>query len=191
VAAGGVPCIGAPFSLDDEQRKTQIKNIHRLLKNPVILTNERLRVNFAVVRDLTIFTFREVNACRHRLEHRANEPSLQDFSGSFSQETDNAVLILTSGSSGDAKAVALQHRHILAAVKGKSELQGTTKDDNFLNWIGLDHVANLTEIHMQAMYLGSNQVCRNLSQQASDCYLLCQKPHSPIFFSPSCNDNPD
>ncbi|KAK2628695.1 hypothetical protein QTJ16_001798 [Diplocarpon rosae] len=34
----------------------------------------------------------------------------------------------------------------------------TTAKDVFLNWTGLDHIANLIEIHLHAMSLGANQV---------------------------------
>jgi hypothetical protein len=34
---------------------------------------------------------------------------------------------------------------------GKSQHHQTTEDDVFLNWTGLDHVANLTEIHLHAL----------------------------------------
>ena len=66
--------------------------------------------------------------------------------------------MLTSGSTGNAKAVALEHRQISDAVEGKSTFNRTESNDNFLNWIGLDHVANFTEIHLHAMSLAAEQV---------------------------------
>ena len=68
------------------------------------------------------------------------------------------ALMLTSGSSGNAKAVCLGHGQINTAVKGKSHYHGTKCDDPFLNWIGFDRIANLTEIHLRAMRLGANQI---------------------------------
>ena len=66
--------------------------------------------------------------------------------------------MLTSGSSGNAKAVCLSHEQILAAIKGKASVVKLDSRTAFLNWIGLDHVAALIEIHLQAMYLGMDQV---------------------------------
>ena len=99
---------------------------------------------------------------------------------------DLAVLMLTSGSTGYAKAVCLTHGQILNAVEGKSKYHGTTSKTKFLNWIGLDHVANLTEIHLHAMSLGSEQVhvhatdfsCEptyipEVAEQARDWLYLC------------------
>ncbi|KAL2037267.1 hypothetical protein N7G274_009956 [Stereocaulon virgatum] len=71
---------------------------------------------------------------------------------------DLAVLMLTSGSSGAAKAVCLRHGQIIHATYGKTTFHETSSKDVFFNWIGLDHVANLTEIHLHAMLLGADQV---------------------------------
>jgi acyl-CoA synthetase (AMP-forming)/AMP-acid ligase II len=78
--------------------------------------------------------------------------------GRHKLEQDLAVLMLTSGSSGDPKAVCLQHGQIISSLTGKSIHHGTTKEDVFLNWIGVDHVANLTEIHLHAISLAAQQV---------------------------------
>lgn len=69
-----------------------------------------------------------------------------------------AVLMLTSGSTDSPKAVCLHQGQIISSLRGKSIHHGTVKDDIFLNWIGLDHVANLTEIHLHAVSLGAQQV---------------------------------
>lgn len=66
--------------------------------------------------------------------------------------------MLTSGSTGNSKAVCLSHGQILSSMRGKSIHHGTTEKDVFLNWIGLDHVANLVEIHLHAMSLAAQQV---------------------------------
>lgn len=84
---------------------------------------------------------------------------------------DPAIFMLTSGSSGNAKAVCLRYGQLLDALHGKSKHHGTTPDDTFLNWIGMDHVANLSEVHLHAMSLGADQV----HVQAAD---LLEKPLS-------------
>jgi thioesterase domain-containing protein/aryl carrier-like protein len=66
--------------------------------------------------------------------------------------------MLTSGSTGNVKAVSLSNSQILTALRGKIAFHGTQEGDTFLNWINLDHVANLTEIHLHAMYLGCDQI---------------------------------
>lgn len=77
---------------------------------------------------------------------------------SSSSRQDLAVLMLTSGSTGNAKAVCLRHDQIIQSVRGKSHHLGLTQNDILLNWIGMDHVANLIEMHLHAMYLCAEQV---------------------------------
>ena len=71
---------------------------------------------------------------------------------------DRALLMLTSGSTGNAKAVVLRHEQIIASVAGKASARQLPRDQPFLNWVGLDHVAGMIEIHLQAMYLCVDQI---------------------------------
>jgi acyl-CoA synthetase (AMP-forming)/AMP-acid ligase II/thioesterase domain-containing protein len=69
-----------------------------------------------------------------------------------------AALMLTSGSTGAAKAVCLSHHQILTACKGKLSHMPLSQGAAVLNWIGLDHVGSLTELHLTAMVAGCDQV---------------------------------
>ncbi|KAL8836162.1 MAG: hypothetical protein Q9170_003015 [Blastenia crenularia] len=69
-----------------------------------------------------------------------------------------AVLMLTSGSTGNAKAVCLTHRQIYAAIAAKLFGMPLPRKSALLNWIALDHVASLVEIHLCAIYAGLDQV---------------------------------
>jgi long-subunit acyl-CoA synthetase (AMP-forming) len=67
------------------------------------------------------------------------------------QPSDIATLMLTSGSSGKPKAVALRHSHFISSCAGKNAHHSTSGGISFLNWISFDHVASLSEIHLHAM----------------------------------------
>ena len=69
-----------------------------------------------------------------------------------------AVLMLTSGSTGNAKAVCLTHKQLFAAIRGKLSVMPLPQGSVLLNWIALDHVASLVEIHLCAMFAGLDQV---------------------------------
>ncbi|KAI9037667.1 non-ribosomal peptide synthetase [Aspergillus affinis] len=69
-----------------------------------------------------------------------------------------AVLMLTSGSSGNSKAVCLSHEQIFASIRGKLAAMPVTEGSAVLNWIGLDHVASLMETHLLSMYAGVDQI---------------------------------
>lgn len=152
VAAGYVPAISTPFSNDPEQRKRHLLHLGEVLHDPICITRKRLLSEFAVQDAINLWALED-------LQYPPAFPyaSISDRAA-CKQEDDLATLMLTSGSTGNAKAVGLRHGQILQAVSGKSKYHGTTTEDVFLNWIGMDHVANLTEIHLHAMFLGADQV---------------------------------
>ena len=150
IAGGHLPAISTPMTNDLGQRKRHLLHLETLLHHPVIITRDHLVPDFAHLVD--------------KLHIRTIE-SLQSRNCSYNMERPHskrghelAALMLTSGSSGNAKAVELRHGQILEAVRGKSLHHGTNHGHTFLNWIGLDHVANLTEVHLHAMSLAADQV---------------------------------
>lgn len=78
--------------------------------------------------------------------------------GAISSTEGVAVLMLTSGSTGSAKAVCLTHKQVLAAIRGKLSGMPLPQGSALLNWIALDHVASLVEIHLCALFAGLDQV---------------------------------
>ena len=177
IAAGYVPAISTPMTNDSEARKRHLNHLQQVLDNPVVLTSDALRPEFASVDGLNIQTMEEIRllsddyslTSSENEESGASSDAESDYSfnnssaassrnGFSKQKNDVAILMLTSGSSGNAKAVCLRHGQILQAIDGKSKFHGTTSEDTFLNWIGLDHVANLTEVHLHAMGLAAEQV---------------------------------
>ena len=150
IAAGHIPAISTPMTNDLGQRKRHLLHLDTLLHNPVIITRDHLVPDFGDLRDeLDIRT----------IEDLQSRNGFHDMEKPRSKTGDElAALMLTSGSTGNAKAVELRHGQILQAVRGKSIHHGTKEQDTFLNWIGLDHVANLTEVHLHAMSLAADQV---------------------------------
>jgi acyl-CoA synthetase (AMP-forming)/AMP-acid ligase II/thioesterase domain-containing protein len=160
IVSGYLPAISTPFTNDPELRKKHIKHLQTLLHDPVILTSEALLHEFEGVDGLNIQTIEKIRLFKTYLRGQTNGHTSGEwvYGGEKKAAEDLAVLMLTSGSTGNAKAVGLRHGQILTSIAGKSEHHGTTADDTFLNWIGLDHVANLTETHLHAMYLGAEQI---------------------------------
>ena len=156
VTAGYTPVISTPFTNDLEQRKRHILHLQTLLKNPMILTTEKLVPDFLSMKDLNIETIEEIRNKSPVADGFVDNDSTTVGFSAHSEAT--AVLMLTSGSTGHAKAVCLRHAQLLRSIEGKSKHHGTSKSDAFLNWIGLDHVANLTETHLHAMLHAADQV---------------------------------
>ncbi|KAI1080774.1 acetyl-CoA synthetase-like protein [Whalleya microplaca] len=148
LAAGGVPCILPPLVNDIRLRKDHIAHLVRLLDSPTILTTRELCSAFEHNSNVNILTIESLMV--------DNQPTFEPPTSSI--EDDLSVLMLTSGSTGNAKAVCLSNEQILRACAGKSAQSKTTHQDIFLNWVGLDHVVNLVEVHIHAMSLCADQV---------------------------------
>ena len=69
-----------------------------------------------------------------------------------------AVLLLTSGSTGQPKAVALTHANLVAHVVGNIQRNRLSADDVSLNWMPLDHVGALVMFHLRDVALGAEQI---------------------------------
>lgn len=162
VAAGYVPAMSTPLSNIPEQRRRHLLHLRHMLRDPICITRKRLLFEFSVQDALNVQTLEDLETPRGY-----SSESISDRAA-CKRGDDVATLMLTSGSTGNAKAVSLRHGQILHAVSGKSKYHGTTAEDIFLNWIGMDHVANLTEIHLHAVFLGANQVHVQATDLLSD-----------------------
>ncbi|RMZ69913.1 Polyketide synthase [Pyrenophora seminiperda CCB06] len=152
VLGGYIPAMSTPLVSDLEQRSKHLQHLYNLLEDPIVLTSAHLQSDLAAVDS-------EIQLQVRAIEQFDNE--VLEWQGTCSPTTESsdiAALMLTSGSTGHAKAVTLRHNQVKTALKGKSQYHETTPDDVFLSWIGMDHVANLTEIHLHAMLLGASQV---------------------------------
>ncbi|CAF9931558.1 MAG: hypothetical protein ALECFALPRED_005036 [Alectoria fallacina] len=150
IAAGHLPAISTPLTNDLGQRRRHLLHLEILLHHPIIITRDHLIPDFVDLGEkLHIRTIESLQS-RNGF-HRMEKPRSKG-------EHELAALMLTSGSTGNAKAVELRHGQLLQAVQGKTLRQGTKHQDTFLSWIGLDHVANLTEVHLHAMSLAADQI---------------------------------
>ena len=151
IAAGYIPAISPPLTGDISQQKEHLNHVFNLLKGPIVLTTQALEPEFHSQKKVRVHTVESLNPSSSTSKSALSPP------GDLKEHNELAVLMLTSGSSGYPKAVCLQHGQIINALKGKIASHQTKQEDFFLNYIGLDHVANMTEIHLHAMYLGAEQ----------------------------------
>ena len=149
IHAGLLPTLSTPFSNDAEQRMNHLLHMEKLLKSPVVLTSHQILTKYPELLNLDTLVIED-------FDPKNGEILPQPLTSTKGSQP--ITLMLTSGSTGHAKAVPLTFNQIMSSVRGKSESLGTTTDSVFLNWIGLDHVANLTENHLQAMHLAAEQI---------------------------------
>ncbi|KAF5879006.1 putative thioesterase domain protein [Botrytis fragariae] len=160
VCVGYIPALSTPFKSNVEQRQKHILHLHSVLDKPLCLTRRTLLPEFASQDVLRIQTIDDL------------PPVPKDFDGysmrggifcpldqvTLKKSGSLALLMLTSGSTGNAKAVRLTHGQILASVEGKSKAHSTRGQLPFLNWIAFDHVACVSENHLHALWVGAAQI---------------------------------
>ena len=152
---GCLPAISTPFSNDPKQRDKHLSHLHILLKNPVCITRQNLLNDFAGSKNLKLEVVEKLDHNETHFVHETDELWSAQVPPS---RHDGALLMLTSGSTGNAKAVVLRHEQIIASITGKASIRQLPRDHAFLNWVGLDHVASMVEIHLQAMHLCVDQI---------------------------------
>ncbi|KAF9892728.1 hypothetical protein FE257_001130 [Aspergillus nanangensis] len=149
--AGCIPVISTALPSSDSLRKAHLKHLARTLMSPFCFTRANLIHELDGQNVIDPVPIDSLD-----LKGEPDASLIQDLvKGVGLAET--AAILLTSGSTGRCKAVCLSHGQILAAAAGKlSVLPPAGK--SFLNWVGLDHVAALVEVHIQAMLARKDQI---------------------------------
>ncbi|GFE91897.1 non-ribosomal peptide synthetase [Steroidobacter agaridevorans] len=154
VLGGYLPCVIAPTRTDAQRWREQLRGIDSTLQHPTFVCDEGTLAEMPP--SLTSIDCRSLDSpSPAELQYRC-EPS------------DVAMLMLTSGSTGIPKAVALTQENVISSVVAKIESRGFTSDDLIFNWIGFDHVVALIEAHVLAVYLGVNQINVNARSILAD-----------------------
>lgn len=148
--AGQVPCVIPTGSGDPDVRARLLRYLDTLLDRPLVVAAEERVEEVRRAGELAVIGAEELI--------RAGSPAAGDPDVVAPSPEDVALLVLTSGSTGAAKAVRLTHANLLAAMAAKARVQQATAADVYLNWISYDHVAALLECHLLPMSVGACQV---------------------------------
>jgi acyl-CoA synthetase (AMP-forming)/AMP-acid ligase II/thioesterase domain-containing protein/acyl carrier protein len=144
ILGGYIPCALAPIQNDAERWAKHLSHVDTLLDGPLFVSSGRL---------LTELPATTASVALSELRAAPRWEEVHEAGGS-----EAAILMLTSGSTGNSKAVELTHDNLYASMAGRAERQGLTAADTMLNWIAFDHVAALLESHMIALFVGAEQV---------------------------------
>ncbi|CAF9917365.1 hypothetical protein IMSHALPRED_003547 [Imshaugia aleurites] len=153
--SGYLPAMSTPFSNDPKQRDKHLSHLYTLLKDPFCITRQSLIHDFADSKTIRVEAVEKLNPNTKLAMNGIEKLGLAQTPLHLH---DRALLMLTSGSTGNAKAVVLSYEQVIASVAGKASARQLPRDHAFLNWVGLDYVAGMTEIHLQAMYLCVDQI---------------------------------
>lgn len=143
---GLVPCPLVPLRGDPERWAAQLAHVDQLLDKPLLIADEVLAAELPQVPGLTAVPLERL---------RGHAPAAELYEA---DPGETALLVLTSGSTGNAKAVMLSHANLLASMAGKNGFHRLIPADITLNWVSFDHVAALLECHLLPLYAGARQL---------------------------------
>ncbi|MER6303399.1 non-ribosomal peptide synthetase [Kitasatospora sp. NPDC001539] len=149
---GFVPCPMAPQRGDRSRWAAQLEHVDALLDRPLVVTDAALAAELPPVEGLVVTT---TDTLGRTADGHDGEPAGEPHRAA---PEDVAVLVLTSGSTGNSKAVELSHANLLASMAGKNGYHRLTETDTSLNWVSFDHVAALLECHLLPLSVGCRQV---------------------------------
>jgi len=124
------------------------------LDNPVILTTRatdrhitRMFQNLGLSgsRTLTIEKLRDAGQRDNPVLHTADPEDL-------------AILLFTSGSSGQPKGICYTHRNLVENVASSAAMNQVSAADVSLNWLYLDHVGALVRCCIRDVFVGNTQI---------------------------------
>lgn len=173
VLGGYVPCPMAPVRNDPERWTRQLAHVDDLFEQPLFVATGTLASELTGVSAVELDTLRAAAPAEAAHHARTEDP---------------AVLVLTSGSTGNSKAVVLSHGNLLAAMEAKRERYELTGADTTLNWISFDHVAALLEMHLLPLSVGALQVHVDAASILSDPLLflrLIDRHRVSVTFAPN------
>lgn len=154
----GVPvCPIPPLHPDPSRQKLFFELLNVLFHNPTLISNEDVIDTVkSVVPDFQTLSLTALDGAEAYVQQY--EPLV--YPSWRPQASDTVCLMLTSGSTGNSKGVVLRHSNLLSSIRGKIKHHGTTSDSQFLNWIAFDHVACVSEVHLQALEANAKWVYR-------------------------------
>ncbi|KAH7884191.1 atromentin synthetase [Phlebopus sp. FC_14] len=164
--AGYVPCLQPLLSAQQAHKEGHVAHIKKLFGSATWLTNETGAEQVSSIAGLEVHLFSELKAAAEGYSVSA------DWVARAAELDDEAILFLTSGSTGFSKAVVHTHRTILAAAAAKGENYGLTSESKILNWVGFDHVAGCLEMHITPLLFGASQLHVHASAIVSDPVLF-------------------
>ncbi|KAI5367216.1 Putative AMP-dependent synthetase/ligase, thioesterase, phosphopantetheine binding ACP [Septoria linicola] len=151
ISAGGICAVLNPVSNEPKTAAGQLDNVKSLFGGTPILTSHKLS-SILASRKLNVQSVEDVD------RRKAIDSGLPSPAESTTDDARSiAAILFTSGSTGLSKAVEYTNGQLIASVQAKSQYL-STHGKTFMSWVSFDHSACFCEVHLQALYTGSDQL---------------------------------
>ncbi|KAG2753836.1 atromentin synthetase [Suillus brevipes Sb2] len=180
--AGYLPCLQPMLSAQEAHRAGHVAHINNLFGSATWLTSELGASQISSIPGLEVHLFSVLKSSGEKFTVAA------DWVAYKPKPDDDAILFLTSGSTGFSKAVVHTHRTILAASRAQGQNYGLTSESQILNWVGFDHVAGSLEFHITPLLYGASQLHVYASAILADplrLLRLIDEKSIELFFAPN------
>lgn len=145
----GIPlCPIPPLHPEPSRRTLFLNHLQTLFNRPILISSD---ITISIVKSL-VSSFEAISWSDLQTSSIEQRPTPLHVYPEYQPQSDGIVsFMLTSGSTGNSKAVVLRHSNFLSSVRGKIKHHASSSSSRFLNWIAFDHVACVSEIHLQAL----------------------------------------
>ncbi len=129
-----------------------IYNVWSTLRKPYIFTNNSIKESL-----LELYKIYDIDV--EKIINVENIKSdIKDKQYCKSSPCDDAILLFTSGSTGNPKGIVQSHNSLLTQVISSVKCYNFASEDISINWMPLEHVGGIIMFHIRDVYLGKNQI---------------------------------
>ncbi|KAF9525716.1 hypothetical protein CPB83DRAFT_858976 [Crepidotus variabilis] len=150
----GIPfCPIPPLHPDESRQVLLFEHLQKVFTSPTFISkDDTIHSVLRLVPTLKALSTSHINSLSV-----GPELSSQIYPHASLKPDDVLCYMLTSGSTGNSKAVRLAHSNFLSNARGKAKCHNTTTSSHLLNWIAFDHVACISDVHFQALLVDASQ----------------------------------
>ena len=151
---GFIPVMTAvpPTYREANSELERLKQVWLQLEQPLLVTDRATEMAMAELQRWLPMTAESIVTIEAL---RSHAPDPCHYSA---QPEEVAFFSLTSGSTGIPKLIPLSHRNLLVRARSANHYCGHTRHTVLLNWLPLEHIGPISDLHLRAVILGCQQI---------------------------------
>jgi len=153
---GGMTPLPMPVG-NTPEHKLRILRIWESLDNPFLLTTHEIDNDFEKISESNIQKKISQVIGKKTVYFDEVERYVDDGKVYYAKPNDPAIIMFSSGSTGNPKGVILTHDILISGEEVLIDLYQLNKEDITLNWMPLTHTVGITFTHILPLLCGLNQ----------------------------------